>query len=90
MQRSVASLFSVGDYVPRSSVLDAYSNSNGTFIIVSPESESYTGQNQTTTSYVVCLYSTSLLLFLIIIFGQEFDTDINYKPVIRHNVARVV
>jgi hypothetical protein len=54
MQRSVASLFFVGNYVPHYSVLDAYSNFNGTFINVSPESESYTGQYQIT-SYVSTL-----------------------------------
>jgi hypothetical protein len=66
MQRSVASLFFVGNYVPRYSVLDAYSNSNGTFINVSPESESHGPKSD---NNVVCLYSTLLLLFLIIIFG---------------------
>jgi hypothetical protein len=34
MQRSVASLFFVGDYVTHSSVLDAYYSSNSTFINV--------------------------------------------------------
>jgi hypothetical protein len=64
MQRSVASLYFVGDYVPHPSVLDTYQSSNSTFINVSPESESHTGQNQTTTWYVTTLPSFYFFCFV--------------------------
>jgi hypothetical protein len=56
MQRSVTSLFFVGDYVLHSSVLDTYYSSNSNFINISLESESHMGQNQTTMLYVSTLH----------------------------------